>query len=273
MCATLQGKVTEHWNDRAPSYIRNHNRLFNHPTISSRWTRLVAELVGPAENLEILDAGCGPATLTRALVELGHRVTAVDVSGEMLAIARAILGANAEKVKFLQADASDLTLPEDSFDLVVSRNVVWTLPDPARALKEWKRVLKPGGRLGVIDGNWYYHYYRNGLARLWLKMVGLCYRVKNGFDRSQKLATHYAHHLPATHMYRPDWDIGLLAGIGFVDIRVRRDLGAVIYGLSWERLNSVFSRPFLIEARKPSRESGFADRVPEVPFDSKEQGR
>ncbi len=271
MSTSLQATVTRHWNDRAPSYVRNHHRLFYHPTISSRWASLVAELVGPAENLNILDAGCGPATVTRTLVELGHRVTAVDVSGEMLARAREILGPRAKKVGFLQADAARLPLPNDSFDLVVSRYVVWTLPDPARALSEWKRVLKPGGRLGVIDGNWYYHYYRHALARLWLRLVNLGYKFKNGFDRSQKLATHYVRHLPATHVYRPDWDIGLLAGVGFTDIKARRNIEAEIYGLSWQRLHGFFSRPFLIEARKPNREAGSAGREAESGLDSRER--
>ena len=42
--------------------------------------------------------------------------------------------------------------PTDSFDLVVSRHVLWTLPHPEAAIDEWIRVLRPGGRLAVIDG-------------------------------------------------------------------------------------------------------------------------
>lgn len=250
MSTHLQAVVTRHWNDRARSYLRNHSRLFKDRAAAERWRSQVARVLGPGKNLRVLDAGCGPATLTRTLVELGHRVTAVDVSLEMLTRAKDVLRSKASEVDFLEADACYLPLPSEHFDLVVSRYVLWTLPDPSRGVREWKRVLKPGGRLVVIDGNWYYHYYRRGWAKFWLRLVDLGYKFRNGFDRSQKMATHYVANLPATHVLRPHWDAGLLAGAGLVDIQVRRDAGAVVNGFSWQRFSTLFARPFLIEAEK-----------------------
>ena len=178
MSTHLQAVVTRHWNDRARSYLRNHDRVFHDNAAAARWRALVAEFVGTEKTLRVLDAGCGPGTLTRALVELGHRVTAVDVSSEMLSRAREVLGPRALEVEFLEADACTLTLPGEEFDLVVSRYVFWTLPDPSRAMLEWKRVLRPGGRLIIIDGNWYYHYYRSGWAKAWLRLVDLGYKLR-----------------------------------------------------------------------------------------------
>src|SRR5206468_6300757 len=58
-------------------------------------------------------------------------------------------------VRFEPADAEHLPYPDGSFDLVISRHVLWTLPHPEEALDEWLRVLRPGGRLAIIDGAQY----------------------------------------------------------------------------------------------------------------------
>lgn len=251
MSTPLQTVVTRHWNQRAPSYVRNHKPLFSNPAVSRRWAGVVAGFVGRDEQLTILDAGCGPGTVTRTLVELGHKVTAVDVSTEMLDLARGFVESENGEIEFLNADAADLPLPDNHFDLIISRYVVWTLPDPAKAIREWHRVLKPGGRMGIIDGNWYLHTTRNGPSRLWLNMLGLMYKIRSGFDKSQKLATHYAGELPTTYARRPDWDVGLLTGLGFSDIKIRHDVNSVVNGLSWQRLNNIRAKPFLVEGKKP----------------------
>jgi ubiquinone/menaquinone biosynthesis C-methylase UbiE len=256
MSVSVQAVVTRHWDDRVRSYVRNHDWLFRNRAAQEKWKLLVAGFIGPVSGLDVLDAGCGPGTLTGALVRLAHRVTAVDVSREMLEQAGRILGDQADKVRFLNADASSIPLPGQSFDWVVSRYVVWTLPDPAQAVREWMRLLRPGGRLCIIDGNWYYHYYRGGWARWWLHVMDLGYKIKNGFDKSQKMATSYVAGLPATHVIRPDWDIGLLSGVGFVDIQVKRRLDVLVSGMSWQRLNTHLARPFMVQARKPGPEAG-----------------
>ena len=55
-------------------------------------------------------------------------------------------------VRFEEADAEALPFAPASFDLVVSRHLLWTLPHPEAAIDEWRRVLRPGGRLVVVDG-------------------------------------------------------------------------------------------------------------------------
>src|SRR6184192_1781786 len=55
-------------------------------------------------------------------------------------------------VRFEEADAEHLPFPAGSFDLAISRHVLWTLPHPEGAIDEWIRVLRPGGRLVVVDG-------------------------------------------------------------------------------------------------------------------------
>ena len=81
-------------------------------------------------------------------------LAAVDLAEEMLQAARAKAGAAGCRVDFRRADAERLPFDDASFDLVVERHVLWTLPDPLGALAEWGRVLRSGGRLVLIEGDW-----------------------------------------------------------------------------------------------------------------------
>ena len=79
------------------------------------------------------------------LSELGHDVTGVDFSDEMLGAARRNAKTYGLDVDFKKGDAESLPFENSTFDAVVNRYVLWTVPGPERALKEWTRVLKPGG--------------------------------------------------------------------------------------------------------------------------------
>ena len=101
---------------------------------------------------DALDAGCGTGFLSYELATRGHRVTGVDFAPAMLAEAQRKATEGSVSIRFEQADAEQLPFPPASFDLAISRHVLWTLPHPEAAIDEWIRVLHPGGRLVVIDG-------------------------------------------------------------------------------------------------------------------------
>lgn len=100
-------------------------------------------LLGDVEGLDVLEAGCGSGPLTKWLVDQGARVTAFDVSAEMVRIARSRVG----EATFLVADlAEPLRFAEDSeFDLVVASLVLHYVGDWDPVLREFHRVLKPEG--------------------------------------------------------------------------------------------------------------------------------
>ena len=87
--------------------------------------------------------------------DLGYEVTAVDCSENMLLEARRNVDNAGFSVQFIKADVHKLPFSDNTFDLLVCRNLVWTLGDPYSAYKEWCRVLKSNGRLLVFDDNWY----------------------------------------------------------------------------------------------------------------------
>ena len=105
------------------------------------------------EELYVLDIGTGPGFFAILLSEMGFCVTAVDLTPAMLDEARRNAGSLAEKIRFLEMNAEQLDFPDDSFDVIVSRNLTWNLPHPEKAYAEWSRVLRPGGLLLNFDAN------------------------------------------------------------------------------------------------------------------------
>ena len=117
------------------------------------------------EELYVLDIGTGPGFFAILLSEMGFCVTAVDLTPAMLDEARRNAGRLAEKIRFLEMNAEQLDFPDDSFDVIVSRNLTWNLPHPEKAYAEWSRVLRPGGLLLNFDANWYSYLFDSESTR------------------------------------------------------------------------------------------------------------
>ena len=106
----------------------------------------------PERPADVLDLGCGTGSLALLAAEQGHRVTGVDGSPEMVARARAKLAGR--DAVFLLGDAAAPPVGERLFDVVLVRHVLWALPDPARVLRHWRGLLRPGGRFVLVEGVW-----------------------------------------------------------------------------------------------------------------------
>lgn len=127
--------------------------------------RIQAELAWPQElrtlerhglrrDATVLEAGCGPGFVTSLLqdhVQDGS-VTGMDFDPTMLAHARELMGA-AENVSFVEGDAAATGLPAGSFDVVLARFLLQHVPSSEAVLEEFRRVLRPGGRLIAIDAD------------------------------------------------------------------------------------------------------------------------
>ena len=100
----------------------------------------------------VLDVGCGTGELARLLLEKNphQAIVGIDISEEMLVQARQKLR-NVERVTFEQASASALPIPDNTFEVVVSANAFHYFPEPEKALAEMRRVLKPDGKIVILD--------------------------------------------------------------------------------------------------------------------------
>jgi ubiquinone/menaquinone biosynthesis C-methylase UbiE len=100
----------------------------------------------------LLDIGTGTGRIIELLNGRFARAVGIDQSHEMLAIARTHLDrAKITGVQVRHGDIHALNLPRDSFDVVTIHQVLHYLDDPARAIREAARVLRPGGRLLIVD--------------------------------------------------------------------------------------------------------------------------
>ena len=132
--------------------------IYASPTIVVQRARTRAAL-GARRGERGLDVGCGPAFLTCELgQEVGPtgRIVGLDESPEMLAAARARIAREglADRAEVRQGDAGRLAFPDASFDFVTVVQVYLYVADVAGALAEVARVLRPGGRLAVVDTDW-----------------------------------------------------------------------------------------------------------------------
>ena len=145
-------QVAAHWGRRAPGFDDGFGHSIRTPAERAAWDRIFDLVLTGRGPLEALDAGCGTGFLSFELAARGHRVTGVDFAPAMLAEARRKAAERSVSVRFEKADAEQLPFPSHSFDLAISRHVLWTLPHPEAAIDEWIRLLRPGGRLVVVDG-------------------------------------------------------------------------------------------------------------------------
>ena len=148
----VKQNVAAHWGRRAAHFDQDFGHSIATPAERAAWDRVLGLAVGGRSGIEALDVGCGTGFLSLELATRGHRVIGIDFAPEMLALAKEKAAAAAAQIRFEHADAENLPFAPASFDLVITRHVLWTLPHPEAAIVEWMRVLRPGGRLAVIDG-------------------------------------------------------------------------------------------------------------------------
>lgn len=139
------------WDAQAAAFDDEPDHGLRPPGVRAAWAdRLRGWL--PGRPADVLDLGCGTGSLSLLAAEQGHRVTGVDSSPAMAALARTKLAGRDAVV--LQGDAAAPPVGELRYDVVLVRHVLWALPDPERVLRHWRTLLRPGGRFVLVEGVW-----------------------------------------------------------------------------------------------------------------------
>ncbi|GAA3506501.1 class I SAM-dependent methyltransferase [Streptomyces prasinosporus] len=139
------------WDARAAAFDEEPDHGLRDPRVRAAWAARLREWL-PARPGDVLDLGCGTGSLSLLAAEQGHRVTGVDRSPAMVELARQKLAGR--HAVFLTGDAARPPVDGERYDAVLVRHVLWTLPEPDRALRRWRDLLRPGGRLVLVEGVW-----------------------------------------------------------------------------------------------------------------------
>jgi SAM-dependent methyltransferase len=141
----LQAQLSQFWSTRAqaraPGTLEVRTRQEQQV-----WLDALRALL-PHVSADVLDVGTGQGFVALLLAALGHRVIGIDTAEGMLAAARAHAASSPNPPDFRLGDATHPPLAPASVDVVVNRQVVWTLIDPATAVRHWLALLRPGGQL------------------------------------------------------------------------------------------------------------------------------
>jgi ubiquinone/menaquinone biosynthesis C-methylase UbiE len=148
MDARLQRRVQRYGWDLASN---DYDPLWQEQLAPARSGMLGLASLAPGEHVLDLACGTGLATVDAARsVGLHGKVLGTDISGHMIEIARQrAVVEELSNVSFQRMDAETLDLPDATFDVVLCALGLMYLADPHRAVREWLRVLKPGGRVAI----------------------------------------------------------------------------------------------------------------------------
>ncbi len=176
---------------------------FNEATVAATLGRIAV-----SGRERILDAGCGTGNLILRLRERwpGLACWGADLSGEMLRVAKGKLAGRAPPL--IQADAERLPFPGASFDIVTSCNALHYCPRPARALAEFRRVLRPGGRLVLTD--WCHDYLSCKLCDAFLTLSNRAHRRAMGTRACAEALQEAGFSLESIDSYKVSWLWGLM---------------------------------------------------------------
>lgn len=214
-------KIANYWTKRSDSF-REQRRAELHSEMADKWMQELEKFL-PNRPLKILDVGCGAGFFSILLAKKGHDVIGIDLTPDMILHSRELAEEEGVSCTFEVMDAENPDFADETFDVIVSRNLTWTLPDAAKAYKEWLRVLKPEGVLINVDANY----------------------GRDNFADTSKLPSNHAHftvgdammqecedikrQLPISSYVRPAWDLETLGKLGMDQFSIDLGISGRIY--------------------------------------------
>lgn len=245
--------IQKYWTDRAEGYSRVNQEELSTDQKQKWLSELVSHFPKKEPGcIKVLDVGTGPGFFAIILAEAGYSVTAVDYTEEMLKKAKENAGCLAEIIQWRQMDAQNLDFEDNTFDVLVTRNVTWNLENPAKAYKEWHRVLKKGGCLLNFDANWYAYLYDETLKEEYEQDRKNArnaqvedYYEGTDIDEMERIAAE----VPLSKIHRPAWDRQVIREIGFAEVLTDEEAGLRVLSDA-EKINYKSTPVFLVKAIK-----------------------
>lgn len=215
-------RIVSYWEKRSGDFLE-HKRAELHSPMSERWLYEIKNQLPQDRNLRILDVGCGAGFFSVLLAKEGYQVTGVDLTPDMVENARTLAEEEKTDCEFFVMDAENLRFADESFDVVISRNLTWTLPDVKSAYREWVRVLKKGGILLNFDANY-------GLSDFTdLSELPDNHAHQEIGDDMMRECEEIKRQLPISSYSRPAWDLETLGAMKLQEFSVDLGISSRIY--------------------------------------------
>lgn len=138
----VNDQIKAFWNVRSETFDEAHKN-----EDKERWFVYFQDLLGEPDGQKVLDIGTGTGFLAQMAARLGFEAVGIDIAEQMLKIAEKKAKQDGLEISYQLADLHALPFEAESFDYIVNSRVLWTLTQPEEAIREWKRVLKPGGEI------------------------------------------------------------------------------------------------------------------------------
>jgi demethylmenaquinone methyltransferase/2-methoxy-6-polyprenyl-1,4-benzoquinol methylase len=190
---------------------------------NGRWRRaLVDHLVDASPGL-VLDVATGPAGVALQIAaRTGARVVGLDVTEAMLHQARDNVASAGARISLALGRGEQLPFPDSSFDAVSFTYLLRYVDDPAAAIKELTRVLKPGGVMANLEFNVptsrFWHFWWVGYTRMVLPVAGWATGGREWFDVGRFLGPNISAHYAR---YPVSWTVAAWRAAGMVEVGAR----------------------------------------------------
>lgn len=249
---SIRDEIRDFWSERAATFDQSVGHEIFSEAERKGWHSLIRKHLGEGQGRAALDLASGTGVISHLMHDLGFAVTGADWSEAMLEQARAKAEKRGADIRFIMRDAENTLEPRGSYDVITNRHLVWTLVDAPAAFKEWFELLKPGGRLLIVDGNMG--------KKSWVTRLRLAFGGKTGHsnlapgmsERLQRIRTqvHFSGEMPAEAV------VEALLAAGFTDPVIDRQLGAIHWPQArkmpfWRALERLSQDRFAICVTKP----------------------
>lgn len=233
----IKHRIAHYWSHRAKDFEDQRIREFFSEK-RELWLKEIRPYLPEKETLRVLDVGTGTGFFAFLMAAEGHDATGIDITEEMIEGAKRTAEYLDLPASFHVMDAENPEFENESFDVILTRNLTWALPHMERAYQSWRRLLAPSGILLNFDADY-------------------CNRAEECVE--EELPPEHAHNMIGKEMMmendaitmelaayqqpRPQWDVQLLIEAGFERISVDTSVYKRVYGKVDEFYNpaSVFA--------------------------------
>ena len=212
----IERRIENYWNKRSSDFSRVRRIELNGAN-GEAWLSLIQNHLPSTKPLRILDVGTGAGFFAILLANCGHHVTGIDMSPKMIHESKKNMFEFGVRAEFIQMNAQELDFVDETFDVVISRNLTWTLPDVMQAYREWHRVLKIGGILMNFDSDYGDKNFMNEQSCAKANVVDEMLIECNYIKDSLRISTHT----------RPSWDVNFLEMLNF-DVSFKEDISSLV---------------------------------------------